>query len=210
MPGLASYPVNLVLGGRLCLVVGGGPVAAGKVAGLLSGGARVRLVATRLGPEVRALACAQLACHERPYRAEDLDGCWLVVSATGERAVDRTVAADAARARTWVNVADDPAACSFTLPAVARQGPVQVAVSTGGLSPALAAWLRDAIAAGLGPEHAELARMLASARDELKAAGRSTEGLDWQKALDSDMLGLVRAGQVDQARERLRACLSSS
>jgi siroheme synthase (precorrin-2 oxidase/ferrochelatase) len=91
---------------------------------------------------------------------------------------------------------------------VLRQGPVNVAVSTSGYSPALAAWIRDRIAADLGPEVALLAELLSEARDELKAAGRLTEEVDWRRALDSDMLDLIRTGHTAQARERLQACLS--
>jgi siroheme synthase-like protein len=145
---------------------------------------------------------------ERPYRPGDLDQAWLVIAATDDPEVNRRVHADGAAARVWVNAADDPEACAFTLPAVLRRGPVTVAVSTGGHSPALAGWLRDQIAGELGPEIGRLAEMLSEARDELQAAGRSTEGVDWRRALDSDMLDLIRSGHMAQARERLQACLS--
>ena len=83
-------------------------------------------------------------------------------------------------------------------------------VSTGGHSPALSAWLRERLEGQVGPEYEILARLLADERAALKAAGRSTEDADWKKALDSDMLELIRAGQIMSARERLQACLSSS
>ncbi len=95
----------------------------------------------------------------------------------------------------WVNAADDPSACSFTLPAVVRQGPVMVTVSTAGHSPALASWIRGQLAAQLGPEVGLLAEWLSEAREELKAAGRSTEDVDWRPALDWDMLELIRSGR---------------
>jgi siroheme synthase-like protein len=145
---------------------------------------------------------------ERPYEAGDLVGAWLAIAATGDPAVNRQVHSDGDCARVWVNAADDPEACAFTLPALLRRGPVTVAVSTGGHSPALAAWLRDQVAELLGPEIGDLAELLSEARNELQAAGRSTEGLDWRVALDSDMLELIRTGRMAQARERLQACLS--
>jgi precorrin-2 dehydrogenase/sirohydrochlorin ferrochelatase len=83
-------------------------------------------------------------------------------------------------------------------------------VSTGGHSPALATWLKGRLAVEIGPEYAELAALLSEVRAGILAAGRSTEGLDWQSALDSDMLGLIRAGDLTQAKERLETCLSSS
>ena len=202
------YPVSLVVAGRPCLVVGGGAVAARKAGALLAAGARVRLVARRVGPEVRALA--GVAWEERDFDPADVAGARLVIAATGDGAVNAAVLAAGEAAGVWVNAADDPAHCSFTLPAVARRGAVTVAVSTGGHSPALAGWLARLVAAQLGPEHEVLAELLSERRAAIKAAGGSTEGLDWQSALDSDMLDLIRAGQVQRAKERLEACLSSS
>lgn len=180
-------------------------MAARKVAALVDAGAEVAVVALDVCPEIRALPVEVV---ERPYRRGDLDGAWLAIAATDDRVVNRRVHADGDQARVWVNAADDPEACAFTLPAIVRRGPVSVAVSTGGHSPALAGWLRDRIAARVGPEVGRLAELLSEARNELQSAGRSTEGLDWRKALDSDMLVLIRKGQVAQARERLQACLS--
>ena len=199
------YPVGLVVAGRRCVVVGGGAVAARKVAGLVEAGADVTVVAPAINDEIRAMP---VHLTERPYRTGDLDGAWLAIAATDDQAVNRQVHADGGEARVWVNAADDPEACAFTLPAVLRRGPVTLSVSTGGHSPALAGWLRDQVAADLGPEIGLLAELLSEARDELQASGRSTEGLDWRSALDSDMLDLIRKGQLAQARERLQACLS--
>lgn len=204
----ALYPVNLLVAGRRCLVVGGGPVAARKAEGLAACGAVVHVVATEVGPEVRALQ--GVTWDERPYRPGDLAGYRLVVTATAIPDVDAAVFAEGERAGTWVNSADDPANCSFTLPAVVRRGPVVLTVSTGGHSPALAVWLKERIGAQVGPEYEVLAGLLSEQRDAVRAQGRSTEDMDWQSALDSDMLELIRSGQVQQAKERLQACLSSS
>jgi precorrin-2 dehydrogenase/sirohydrochlorin ferrochelatase len=203
-----QYPVNLVLDGRQCLVVGGGNVARRKVEGLMACGARVRVVAPRIDPGLRLLA--EVAFDERRWLAEDLDGVWLVIAATDDPAVNAAVYDAGQRAGIWVNGADDPANCSFTLPSVVRRGDLQVAVSTGGRSPALSTWLRRRIEGEIGPEYAVLLDILATERDGLKAAGRSTEGLDWNSALDSDMLDLIRTGDLAHARERLQTCLSSS
>lgn len=203
-----QYPVNLVLDGRRCLVVGGGKVALRKVEGLLACGGRVTVVAPRVDGELRTLA--GVAIEERPWRPEDLDGMWLVIAATDDPAVNRAVYDAGQRAGVWVNGADDPANCSFTLPSVVRRGDLQVTVSTGGRSPALATWLRRRLEGEIGPEYAVLLDLLATERDGLKAAGVSTEGLDWRSALDSDMLDLIRTGDLAHARERLQTCLSSS
>ncbi len=203
-----QYPVNLVLDGRQCLVVGGGKIALRKVQGLVACGGRVRVVAPRIEPDLRMID--EVAFHERAWRTQDLDGVWLVIAATDDPAVNRAVFDAGSAAGVWVNGADDPANCSFTLPSVVRRGDLQVSVSTGGRSPALASWLRRRFESEIGPEYAVLLDLLASERDGLRAAGRSTEGLDWNSALDSDMLDLIRTGDLAHARERLQTCLSSS
>jgi precorrin-2 dehydrogenase/sirohydrochlorin ferrochelatase len=186
------YPVSLVVEGRRCLVVGTGPVAEAKAKQLADCGAAVDVVAAT------------------DYRPGGVNGYRLVITAAGDPTVNRRVHDDAEAAGIWVNSADDPANCTFTLPAVTRRGPLTVAVSTGGRSPALATWLRRRFDADLGPEYEVLVDLLASERAAIRAGGGSTEGLDWQSALDSGMLDLIRAGQVQEARERLQACLSSS
>jgi siroheme synthase-like protein len=202
------YPVSLTVEGRDCLVVGGGQVAMRKATELARCGAIVQVVASAVAPELRAQPAVQI--EERPYRADDVRGRWLVVAATDSRAVNRAVAADAEAAGVWVNAVDDPEVCSFTAPALLRRGPVVVAVSTGGRSPAMAGWLRDRLAGLVGPEMGVAAELLAEARATLRAKGQSTAGVDWRQVLDSDMLELVRAGKTERARERLAQCLSSS
>jgi siroheme synthase-like protein len=201
------YPVALVLRGRRCLVVGGGHVAERKADGLLAAGAEVHVVATEIQPAMKTLA-GLASLEQRPYRRGEAGGYWLVVAATGDPATNQAIYDDGEAARVWVNSADDPDRCSFILPAVARQGPVTVAVSTSGYSPALASWLKAHFAAQMGPELAELAQLLADMRARLKAAGRSTENVDWRSGLDWAMLDLIRDGRQAEAKERLEACLS--
>jgi siroheme synthase-like protein len=204
------YPVALVLKGRPCLVVGGGHVAERKARGLLAAEAQVHVVAEEVRAPMRALEgmAGLVSMEERPYRRGEVAGYRLVIAATGDPAVNRAIYDDAESAGTWVNSADDPAACSFILPAIARQGPVAVAISTSGYSPALASWLKDHVSEHMGPEMAELAELLAEARARLQEQGRSTEGVDWRCSLDWDMLDLIRSGRRAEAKERLEACLS--
>ena len=202
-----QYPVNLAVQGRPCLIVGGGPVARRKAEGLLACGAAVTVVAPDVDAELAALP---VTVERRSYRAGDASRYRLVIAATDDGAANAAVAADAEAAGVWVNAADDIERSSFTLPSVGRRGPIVVAVSTGGESPAFAAWLRRRIEAELGGEYEVLLRLLSEARDTIKAAGRSTEGVDWLSVLDSNMLELIRAGDIGKARERLEACLSSS
>jgi len=203
-----TYPVNLIVEGRRCLVVGGGDVAARKVAGLVACGARVKVVAPAVNDEIRREP--GVIWEERAYQRADLDGQRLVIAAADDTTVNAAVFRDAEAAGVWVNGADDPAHCSFTLPSVVRRGALQLTVSTGGRSPALARWLRERLESEIGAEYEVLLDLLADERQSIRATGRSTEDLDWQSALDSDMLALIRSGDVIQARERLRTCLSSS
>lgn len=210
------YPVNLIVDGRPCLVVGGGPVALHKVRGLVEAGARVTVVSPELDPGIAELAAdaaggaGEVAAEARPYRRGEAAAYRLVVAATGDPAANQQVYDDAEAAGVWVNSADDPERCTVTIPARLRQGRLTVTVSTAGHSPAVAAWLRDRLAGELGPEYDQLIGLLAEERVRVQREGRSTEDLDWRSALDSGILELVRAGRLEAARERLRSCLSSS
>ncbi len=214
------YPVSLVVSGRPCLVVGGGTVAAGKVAGLVAAGAEVTVVAPDVDATIDALADpghaatpgrpGSVTVRRRRYRAGEAAGYRLVVTATGIAEVDGAVAADADAAAIWVNSADDPGRCTFHLPSVHRDGPVSVAVSTGGASPALAIWLRRRAADALGPGLGDLAGLLDEARRRLQAAGRPTSAVDWPAVLDGPLPRLVQEGRVDEARQLLADAVDRS
>jgi precorrin-2 dehydrogenase/sirohydrochlorin ferrochelatase len=155
--------------------------------------------------EIAALEGVEV--ERRRYRPGEAGDFRLVMTATDDPAVNRQVHLDGEASGVWVNSADDPANCSFTLPAVVRQGPIMVTVATGGHSPALATWLRRHVERELDGSYALLLDLLAERRVELQRAGIPTEGASWQEALDSGIIDLVRTGQIDRARERLQACL---
>ena len=178
-----QYPVSLDLTDVVVLVVGAGPVAARKVAGLAGAGAAVRVVAPDVSEAMDEGLIAEL--RRRPYEPADLDGVRLVVTATGDAAVDAGVAADATAAGIWVNAADQPADCTFILPAIARNGPLSIAVSTDGASPALARRLRDRAGELLTDEVVALAADLAGRRAAVRAGGGSTEDVDWSSLIDT-------------------------
>ncbi len=220
--GEALYPVSLSLAGRPCLVVGGGHVAVRKAAGLLGCGAVVTVVAPSIDPAFGSLAHRSVeppltgpdrACQGTPtgtvkvvrrrYERGEAARYRLVITATGIADVDRAVAADAEAAGVWVNSADDTENCTFLLPSVHRDGPVTIAVSTSGASPALAAWLRRQIAEMLGPNLGVLAELLREARRRMHAEGRSTESIDWHAILDGPLPGLITTGDVEGARDLL-------
>ena len=153
--------------GRDCLVVGGGRVALEKADGLLACGAHVTIVAPEICDELRGRPVSIVL---RRFVDGDVDGRLLVIAATSDREVNRTVSSAAAGRATLCNVADDPELCSFILPAVVRRDPILVGVSTGGASPALAQRLRDDVADLVSPRHAELARQLHALRPSVKRA----------------------------------------
>ncbi|MGA0894844.1 MAG: precorrin-2 dehydrogenase/sirohydrochlorin ferrochelatase family protein [Ilumatobacteraceae bacterium] len=172
-----QFPANLNVAGRRCLVVGAGRIALRKAQQLVACGADVTVVAPEAAPGFDELGVTVI---RRRWQTADLDGIRLVITATGDRDVDQQVFDEADSRGIWVNSADDPDRCTFTLPAVVRRGPVMVTVSTGGASPALASWLRGRLDELLGPEFADVAPALAELRARLHAAGRSTEDTDWQ------------------------------
>jgi precorrin-2 dehydrogenase/sirohydrochlorin ferrochelatase len=159
------YIACIDLAGREVLVVGAGSVALEKIHGLLECGASVTVVAPDVCASVELLAAEQrVTLLRRRYQSNDLEGRLLVIAATSDTEVNTAVHGDAEARSMLCNVVDVPALCSFILPALHRQSPITVAVSTGGASPALAQRLRDEIARIVGPEHAALAEQLREVR----------------------------------------------
>ena len=195
--------------GRACVVVGGGPIAEGKVQGLLAVGADVTVVSPTLTPALTAAVReARITHRRRAYRAGDLEGAALAFAATGESAVNAAVADEARRRGVWVNAADDPAHCDFILPAVVRRGALAVAVSTGGASPALARLVREEIERHLGRDYAALVEVAGDVRRALREEQRRVDAARWHDALsDRRFRRLVAKGRRALAGRRLRACL---
>lgn len=201
------YPVFLDLKGRRCVVVGGGPVAEGKVQGLREAGARVVVISpTATDPLARWAREGEVEWLARPYRRGDLEGAFLAIAATDDPETNRAVAEEAFARGVLVNVVDTPDLCLFIAPAVVRRGPVTVAVSTGGLSPALARRIRRSM------EDPDLCRCLAWAgladlvgevRARLRGRNVQVPPERWQEALREEVLDLARRGEVERAREVL-------
>jgi siroheme synthase-like protein len=201
---VAGYPIVLELSDRPCVVVGGGAVGQRKVEGLLAAGAVVTVVSPALTVGLTALAKkAEIRHVPRRYRRGDLAGARLAFVATGDRRVAAAVARDGRRARIWVNAADDPEHCDFTLPAVLRRGPLLVAVATGGASPALARAVREELERRLPGAYAGLAGTVAEVRRELRARGVRPDAESWSRALSIEMRRLRTVGGPVKTRERL-------
>jgi len=202
------YLAALDLRGRRCVVAGGGAVARRKVEGLLAAGADVVVVAPEVGDMPPG---AKL--ERREVRLDDLDGAMLAICATDDPDANAALAREAHRRGVLVNVVDDPDGGTFTVPAVARSGRVQVAVSTAGASPLLARRLRDELAPHVTEAHASLAGLLADLRAQWEpravAAGvpPAARRAAWQAVLDLPLLELLRDGELDEARGQAAAVL---
>lgn len=208
MPGY--YPVYLDLRNRLAVVVGGGEVAAEKVAGLRAAGARLRVIAPHLVPELAARAAGGDIEHlARSYRPGDLEGAFLVVAERLGASIQRAVFAEADRRGIAVNVQDDTPHCSFIAPAVVRRGDLVVAISTAGKAPVLAVRLRQQLEQLIGRHHErfiELAGRLRAAVSRRHADFETRRTL-WYRLVDSDVLGLLEAGDEAAAESRARTIL---
>lgn len=173
---MAQFPVNLNLAGRPVLVVGGGRIALRKVQQLLVAGADITVLAPSI---VDGFAELPVRTVQREYEAGDVNEYRLVVTATGVRDVDQQIFDECEARGIWVNSADDPDRCTFTLPAVMRRGELMVTVSSAGASPALASFLRGRLEHAIGPEFAHVVELLAAERARFHAQGQSTEDVDW-------------------------------
>jgi precorrin-2 dehydrogenase/sirohydrochlorin ferrochelatase len=209
------YIACLNLRGRRALVVGAGSVGLEKIQGLLVCEAEVKVVALAAHPEVMEMAAAgRIDLREKSYEPTDLDGCFLVVAATQDTELNTKVFSDAETRSMLVNVVDVPHLCNFILPAVQRTGPIAVAISTSGASPALAKRMKREAALAFGPEYAELAFLLDEIRDWAKKALPTYEArkVFFEDIVngDPDPIAMLRAKDVlgvrnliDQARRKV-------
>jgi precorrin-2 dehydrogenase / sirohydrochlorin ferrochelatase len=164
------YIACLKLTGRRCLVVGGGEVGLEKVEGLLACDGEVTLVSPDAVPALRELADeGSIRWERREYRSADLDKTFIAIAATGDSEVNIRVWEEAEERAMLVNVVDVPPLCNFILPAIVRTGPLAIAISTAGASPALAKRIRTEIAEEYGAPYARLAELLNEVRGWAKA-----------------------------------------
>ncbi len=200
-PDARPFPVNLRLAGKPVLVVGGGCVARRKVRQLLEAGAAVTVVAPWIDPQLDQLP---VRTERRRYVAGDVAGFSLAITCTDDPDVNHHVHRDGMACGVWVNSADDPENCEFTLASVVRQGDLQITISTEGRSPALAMWLRKKFEREFTAEWAELLDLLSDVRDEARRELGSSEIHGWIDALDAGVPALVAQGEHDAARRALR------
>jgi precorrin-2 dehydrogenase/sirohydrochlorin ferrochelatase len=210
------YIACLRLEGRKCLVVGGGEIGLEKVEGVLACNGDVTLVAPEANAQLQALAAeGSIAWMERAYEAADLEGKFMAIAATNDTDVNISVYNDAERRAMLVNVVDVPSLCNFILPAIVRTGPLAIAISTAGASPALAKRIKAEITESFGEPYARLAVLLNEARGWAKGnlptyQDRKTffEGIVngdpdpidlLREGRDADVIALIEAAKNAQA-----------
>ena len=199
------FPIYLNLTGKRVIVIGGGDVAERKVASLSRTGAEIIVISPDLTPNLLSVAESNVIdWKKRNYVCGDCSGAALVLCATNDPRISRKVWEEATEKGILVNTADQPSLCDFIMPAVVRRGELAVAISTGGVSPALAATLREKLSEMLGPEYEELLEILSRARPEIQRRfqdERDRKALHY-RILDSNLIVLLKR-QDRQGAERL-------
>jgi len=199
-----GYPAILLLEGRLAVVIGGGAVAERKARTLLDAGAKVRVVSSEVTAGIRSRADrGDIELVERRYERGDLAGAAAAVAATDDEDVNRGVFAEATDGGIPVNVVDNVSLCTFIAPSIVRRGDLVVAISTGGNAPALAVRIRERLERDFGEEYARFLELMGELREQVAVPGDQDERAKaWYRVVDSDVMDLVRAGEIERARER--------
>ncbi len=207
------YPVNLDVQDRDCLVVGGGSVGERKVKTLLECGARLTVVTSLATERLQALASeGRVDLKSRDYEPSDLKGKFLVIGATDSKEVNEKISKDAAKRGLLCNIADRPAACSFVLPAIVRQGDLLIAISTSNKSPAVARRIRQTLKKEFGPEYAVLLNLMGAVRQKLLAEAKSPEARKrmFERLLDEGLLEMIRDDRIKDVDSLLNDVLGKA
>ena len=198
------YPIYLNLQGKRAVVVGGGSVAEGKIEKLRETGAVITLISPQVTPAIGRYAEDGALCWlQREYQTGDLEGVFIAIAATNQREANQRIFEDAERLGILLNVVDDPPRCSFIAPSIVERGPVTLAISTGGASPALARKLRESLSESSELQWADLAGVMAQARQRVREMGTPVPPQHWQCCLTNDLLDLVQTGRETEALESL-------
>ena len=204
-------PIALDVRGRACLVVGGGAVAARKVASLVECAAEVTIITPQLSAALVALS-EKSACKylQRVFAAGDTSGFALVFACTDNRVVNAQIAHEAQAHGAWCNIADDAASSDFHNMATLRRDEICIGVSTTGGSPVLSRHLKAEIEKVIGPEYAQILAWMSEMREQMKARGAQIERAQlWRAVLASDVLRLLRVGDEEQARREFEMLMNA-
>lgn len=199
------FPLFFDIRGKKCVVIGGGDVALRKVRRLLDAGAEVTVISPECSSGMEELAGQnKIRIQKRTYEPGDIEDALIVLAATPDGDLNARISRDAKRKGIWINAADNAGHSDFILPSSFRRGDFVVAVSTSGMSPALARKMRIRLEREIGEEYAALTSMVADVRQELKRKSLKISGEAWQQSLDIDhLLKLLRRGKRRQAKQIL-------
>ncbi|MBI5125542.1 MAG: bifunctional precorrin-2 dehydrogenase/sirohydrochlorin ferrochelatase [Planctomycetes bacterium] len=203
------YPIYLDVKGKRCVVVGGGEVAYRKTLGLKEVGAEVVVIAPEFYKEFRSERGVTLL--RQKYSGECLAGAFLVIAATDDKEVNQKVWEDAQRHGLLVNVVDQPGLCNFIVPSVVNRGELQISISTGGASPALAKRIRQELEDLFGPEYSELIQLLSKLRplviSSVKEEGKRRQVFELLSS--PTMLMIIGQNGPSKAEEEMRKIIST-
>ncbi len=198
------YPVFLNLTGRSCVIIGGGQIAEGKITKLLDSGAKIIVISPDATHGIRGYAeRGDIEFNLRKYEAGDLQGAFLVIAATNDRVVNQEIFEEAEKLGVLLNAVDDMPRCSFIAPSIVERGPVTIAISTGGASPALARKLRETLTGSHDLNWTEATSALSKVRQVIKDRQVTVDPQRWQCCMTTELLSLAKSGREDEAVELL-------
>ncbi len=202
------YPIYLDIEGRNVLIIGGGSVCTRKAETMMNYGAKVTVVSPKFTDEIEQWAReGRLQVRRKLYESSDLDGANIVIASTDHQSVNEQIAADCRARRIPVNVVDVTHLCEFIVPAIIDKNGIQIAISTGGKSPALGRTLKEDLQRSIGPEYSEVNDLLGSLRTSAKAV--LPTDVDRKRFFDGiiarGVLDLLREGRAHEAYETIAA-----
>ena len=202
---IVYYPIFSNIQGKKCVVIGAGNVALRKIKSLLECRADITVISPKPHPEISKLSEERMIrLIERDYKTSDLKDAVIAIVCTDAKKVNRKAADEARKAGALVNVADDPDRSDFIIPSFFRRGNLTLAVSTSGVSPALAKKIRAKLEKSFGVEYASLLSLIGEVRSGIKREGYIVDAETWQGILDIDLLTrLVKAGSREKAKTLL-------
>jgi precorrin-2 dehydrogenase / sirohydrochlorin ferrochelatase len=198
---LKYYPIFLDIRGKICVIVGGGEVAARKAERLLDCGAKVFVISPKLSPALAALKEKSLISHITvAYSGDLIHGAALVIGATDDEKTNAQISLDARSKGIPVNIVDDPQKCDFILPSVVQRGDLAITIGTGGKSPALARHLREELEAKYGDEYKIFLNILGNLR--VKMEKNAGVGKDWfESMLEAGILDSIKKKDIKKVKE---------
>jgi len=200
------YPISLDIKNRNCLVVGGGSVGTRKVMMLLECGAVVSVVSIEATEKLQELSVnGQIGLERRPFKTSDLHGKFLVMGATDNSGINRHIYAEAQRLGVLCNIADQPEACDFILPAIVNRGDLTIAISTSGKSPAFAKKLRKDLEKEFGTEYADFLKLMGEIRKKLLNEDHEPEAHKhlFEQLIERDLVQMLKKGDTENINSLL-------